>query len=160
MKNDPLEIVSKLSKTLEIENKPLSIRQLAENSKLSSRTVRKYMHLIEAAKDSPDFKIIKSPKRVIIEPVGFLSLPERKRISYLRGHYPKVEDEGLLLVRLYNKDAVSPKKGIRIDKDKVLKELIKAEHVAESNGKIFLTDLGKRTAEGTLKIYPELRLQK
>lgn len=156
MTRDPIEIVSKLSNILEMESKPLSISQLSIQSKLSPRTVKKYLKLIEIAKDSPDFRVITSPK-VMIEPIGFLSLPEQKRISYLRLHYPEVEDEGMVLVMLYNIGAFSEKNGVEMNVNEKLKELIKAEHIKESNGIFFLTDLGKRVAEGTLKIYPELR---
>jgi|GEM_PF-6415246 len=155
MKRSPLEIVSKLSSVLERKNKPVSISQLAKDSKLSSRTVKKYIKLIGAAKDSPDFRIITSPK-FMIEPVGFLSLPERKRMSYLRKHYPDVEGEGILLAELYNKGALSEKNGVRMERNEALRGLIKAEHIGERDGKFFLTKLGKRVAEGTLKIYPEL----
>lgn len=109
------------------------------------------------------------------EPIGFLSLSEKERLSYINANYPEVEEEGLMMLRLYRQGAVSSENGIEIWRiptgfvitddscwnrhlptTKVLDELIDAEQVKKVKGKIFLTELGKRVTEGMLKIYPEL----
>ena len=158
MKSDPLEIIHRLSRTLEVENRPLLIQQLAKDSQLPSGTMKRHMRLMEAAKESPDFRIITSSmKRVMVEPIGFLSLPERERLPYLRINYPEIEEEGLLMLKLYGQGAVSSENGIKMIRTKSLDELVGAKQVKEVDGKFFLTELGEKVAEGTLKIYPKLR---
>jgi len=150
---------------LEVDNDPLSIQQLAKDSGLPSEIVKKHIRLMEAAKESrlmeaakesPGFRVIASPRKVIPEPVGFLSLPEKKRVSYLRMNYPLVGEEGLMMLELYKKGASSNKNGIGMARTKILDELVDAEQVKEVKGKFFLTELGKRVTKGMLKIYPEL----
>ncbi|MEA3254617.1 MAG: hypothetical protein U9Q22_02160 [Candidatus Altiarchaeota archaeon] len=157
MKSNPLEIIHKLSRTLEVENKPLLIQQLTGDSQLPSRTLKRHMQLMEAAKESPDLRIITSSRRGMVEPTGFLSLPERERLSYLRIDYPELKEEGLLMLKLYGQGAVSRENGIKMIKTKSLDELLDAKQVKEVDGKFFLTELGEKVAEGTLKIYPKLR---
>lgn len=156
METDPLEVIHRLSKTLEAKNRPLSIQQLAKDSQLPSDTVRRYIRLMEAAKESPDFRVITSPKRLMVEPIGFLSLPEAERLSYLRTNYSVVGEEGLMMLSLYRAGAVSSKSGIKMTRSKIVDGLIDAEQIEETKGKFFLTELGKRVAKGMLKIYPEM----
>jgi len=111
---------------------------------------------MEAARESPDFRVTASPRKIIPEPVGFLSLPEKKRLSYLRMNYPGAGEEGLMMLELYKKGAISNKSGIGMPRSRILDELMDAEQVKEVKGKFFLTGLGKRVTKGMLKIYPEL----
>jgi len=92
----------------------------------------------------------------MVDAIGFLSLPERERLSYLRANYPDAGEEGLMMLKLYREGAISSKNGIGMMRTKILDELIDAEQVEEARGKFFLTKLGKKVTQGMLKIYPEL----
>jgi len=151
-----LEIVHRLSRRLDVGDRPLSIQQLAKDSRLPSENVRRYIRMMEAARESPDFRIITSPKRLMVEPIGFLSLPEKERLPYLKTNYPNIGEEGLMMLKLYREGAVSGKNGVKMIKNKIVEGLVDTEQVEETEGKFFLTELGKRVTKGMLKIYPEL----
>jgi len=111
---------------------------------------------MEDAKESPDSQVIASPGKVIPEPSGFLSLPEKKRLPYLRMNYPGAGEEGLMMLELYKKGAISNKSGTVMPRSRVLDELVNAEQVKVAKEKFSPTELGKRVTKGMLKIYPEL----
>ena len=66
MKRDPFDIVQRILKTIEEENRPLSINELSKETGMHNITVRKYVRIIEYVRREPSVEVIKTKHSIIL----------------------------------------------------------------------------------------------
>jgi DNA-binding transcriptional regulator YhcF (GntR family) len=161
------EAVSMVLGTLKNE-RALTVNDIAKETHLNPRTVRKTISVLEET-----HSIFQREKLVVsktnsgvyltIEPrqIGLLNLPEDVQHMLIRTKYfPQPSREQETLVYLFLKKAIDKKSATFLDNSQsIVKDLLKAENIAMTDdSKMYLTDIGKMVAQGTLEIYPELNV--
>jgi len=74
----------------------------------------------------------------------------------IRQHFPEMDEEEKLLIKLLEKDATTKKGAIRMRITKFVESLIKSERLRKTkSGRIYLTDIGYGIACGAKRIYSE-----
>jgi len=156
------EAVKTILETLKKE-KSLSVNALSKETKLNRRTVEKTLKLL--LEIQPYFQEIKlssveSDWRKLFEVkerTGLLGLPENVQRLIIRTiYYPNPSEEEIVLIHLLLNEALSPQKALPLSQTRAVKVLLEQGQIAESRGRLYLSDEGKIVAQGALQIYPEL----
>jgi len=144
----------------------LTVNDIAKQTHLNPRTVRKTINVLEETHsvfEREKLVISKTNSGVYltIEPrqIGMLDLPEDVQHMLIRTKYfPQPSRDQEMLVYLYLKKAFDKKSATFIDNSQpTVKQLLESENIAETDDSMmYLTDIGKMVAQGTLEIYPEL----
>ncbi len=88
-----------------------------------------------------------------------MSLEERLR--YVRQNFfPEPDERDILLAEMLKAGATDPKTGIKLRKNRLIKELLADGWLAEQQGRFYLTDLGVKISETVLRMYSELKAEK
>jgi hypothetical protein len=143
---------------------PYTLNKLAEEARLNFRTVKKSIDFLSTNQTSfldkgLDISSLNNVTVVRLKEKASLSLyPANIQQLIIRTvYYPTMSREEEILAHLFMKGAIDNNSAMAITQDKVLRELIDAEHVAVTyDGLCYLTEDGKMIAEGALKLYPEL----
>ena len=81
-------------------------------------------------------------------------LKEEEIKQIIKQHFPEMDKEENLLIRLLEKNAVSKEKAVKMRITEFIENLIKSERLRKTNnGKIYLTNIGYGIACGAKKIY-------
>ena len=156
------EAVKTILETLKKE-KSLSVNALSKETKLNRRTVEKTLKLL--LEIQPYFQEIKlgsveSDWRKLFEVkerTGLLGLPENVQRLIIRTiYYPNPSEEEIVLIHLLLNEALSPEKALPLSQNRAVKMLLEQGQIAETRGRLYLSDEGKIVAQGALQIYPEL----
>jgi len=87
---------------------------------------------------------------------GSLELREKEIKQIIKKHFPDMDEEEKLLIKLMEKNAVSKEKAVKTRITKFIENLIKLNRLKKTkDGKIYLTDLGYGIACGAKKLYRE-----
>jgi DNA-binding IscR family transcriptional regulator len=159
------EAVSMVLGTLKNE-RALTANDIARETHLNPRTVRKTISVLEEThsifqKEKLVISKTSSGVYLTIEPrqIGLLNLPEDVQHMLIRTKYfPQPSRDQETLVYLFLKKAFDKKSATFLDNSQsIVKDLLKAQNIAiTDDSKMYLTDIGKMVAQGTLEIYPEL----
>ena len=155
----------------EIEKKgtshPLTINDIARDTKLNQRTVKKVVDILECTNSALTKKSLLisrtgSGRYIEMEPkqMGLLGLPQDVQMMLIRTKYfPQPSREQEILTHLYLRGAFQKDSAVNLMEDETVKKLEKTENIehSEKESGFFLTDIGKNVAEGTMEIYPELK---
>jgi len=139
--------------------------KLAQKTALNSRTIQKiliHLNKIQSILKEKEIDIVALKNVTVIrmkEKSGFASYPENIQKMIIKTvYYPTTSREEEILAHLLLLDATMKKSAVSIPEDKILKELVEAEHVAKTKEeKFYLTSDGILIAKGALKLYPELK---
>lgn len=149
---------------LETHRRVHTVSSLARDVKLNRRTVEKAVELILKTQHFVEqYRILlEGLERVrmlrIIERGGLSSLPSAVQKMVIRTlYFPNPSREQELLTHLLLRGATGPKEAVKLPGDRLGAELEKAGHIAQIDGRFYLTRDGRRIAEGTLSLYPELK---
>lgn len=156
--------IQKVLSTLE-SGEPYTLNKLAQDTKLNFRTVKKAIELLQESQKLLHDKVLETSSMdnltlIRIKDKGGLALyPENVQRLILRtSYYPTASREEQVLTYLLLNNATNERSAIEMPEDKVVIELIEAEHIAKSEeGKYYLTSVGQMIAKGALKLYPELK---
>ena len=156
------EAVKTILETLKKE-KSLSVSALSKETKLNRRTVEKTLKLL--LEIQPYFQEIKlsnveSDWRKLFEAkerAGLLGLPENVQRLIIRTiYYPNPSEEEIVLIHLLLNEALSPETALSLSQNRAVKMLLKQGQIAETGGRLYLSDEGRIVAQGAILIYPEL----
>jgi len=145
---------------------PYTLNKLSRESKLNFRTVKKVIEFIqktqrtflekavEVSSTSDNMTIIRIRDRS-----GLAFYPDNiQKLIIKTSYYPTASREEEILVYLLMVNAIDINKAVSIPGDTKLRELIEAEHVAETaGGRYYLTSDGQMIARGAVELYPELK---
>ena len=152
-------ILSKLE-----SGEPYTVNKLTDVTGLNYRTVKKALELLESIQielESKRLDISHADKMTMVHMkarVGMTSLPDNiQQLIIKTAYYPTPSAEEELLVHLLLHKAVDPASATPLRHFKTLDELVEAEQIESKDGKYYLSSIGKTVAEGSLKIYPELK---
>lgn len=157
MPKDPFEVIGKIERTLLESDRPVSISKLAKKTGLHYTTVKRYVTLLESIKKMPIIEVIGGEGTTLVRLERDLSkLREEEIKQIIKKHFPDMDEEEKLLMKLMEKNAVSKEKAVKIRITKFMENLIKSNRLKKTkDGKIYLTDLGYGIACGAKKIYRE-----
>ena len=157
MPKDPFEVIGKIERTLLESDRPVSINKLAKKTGLHYTTVKRYVTLLESIKKMPLIEVIGGEGTTLVRLERDLSkLREEEIKQIIKKHFPDMDEEEKLLMKLMEKNAVSKEKAVKIRITKFMENLIKLNRLKKTkDGKIYLTDLGYGIACGAKKIYRE-----
>lgn len=153
---DPLHAIEKIERTLVETKKPISISRLSKKTGLHYTTVKRYVTLLESVKKMPEIEIIRGDGTTLVrteKDFSRLSPVERKKT--IKSYFPELSAEEKVLLRLLDRKAASETSGVAVKKDKILGSLLKAGIIKETNGKVYLSDIGYRMARGAKDIYKD-----
>jgi hypothetical protein len=159
------EAVKTVLDTME-KRKTLSVNALSRETGLNRRTVEKALELLLNVQPyflRKSLRLIEMNHSKLIEvneKSGLLGLPENIQKLIIRtAYYPNPSKEETILVHMCLKEAISPEKALSLDKDAVLRKLVKQGQIlqVEHTPRFYLSDEGTIVAEGALKVYPELK---
>lgn len=143
---------------------PYTVNKLTDVTGLNYRTVKKALGLLESIQaelESKRLDISHADKMTMVHMkarVGMTSLPDNiQQLIIKAAYYPTPSAEEELLVHLLLHKAVDPASATQLVHFKTLDELVEAEQIESKGGKYYLSQMGKTVAEGSLKIYPELK---
>jgi len=141
-----------------------SISGLSREAGLNRRTVEKALELLlDIQKHFLENKldVIEMNRLKLIQlsaRSGLLGLPENLQKLIIRTvYYPTPSMEQEILTHLYLRGAFLPENAVLLTKSGVIQKLIRQGQILENEGKFYLSDEGRIVAEGTLKLYPELK---
>jgi hypothetical protein len=81
-------------------------------------------------------------------------LKEEEIKQIIKQHFPEMDKEERLLIRLLEKNATSKKKAVKMQITEFIEDLIKLGRLKKTkDGKIYLTNIGYGIACGAKKIY-------
>lgn len=155
MPQNPLEVIGKIEKTLLERGRPMSINKLAKETGLHYTTIKRYVMLLEAVKKMPFLEIIVGEGTTLVRLERDLSKLKEKEIKeIIKKHFPEMDKEEKLLIKLLEKNATSKKRAVKIRITKFIESLIKLNRLKKTkDGRIYLTNLGYGIACGAKKIY-------
>lgn len=143
---------------------PYTVNKLTDVTGLNYRTVKKALALLESVQaelESKRLDISHADKMTMVHMkarVGMTSLPDNiQQLIIKTAYYPTPSAEEELLVHLLLHKAVGPASARPLRHFKTVDELVEAGQIGSKDGKYYLSSMGKTVAEGSLKIYPELR---
>lgn len=139
--------------------------KLAQKTDLNARTIQKVLSLlgeVQSALKEKEIDISESENVKIIrmkEKNGLASLPDSLQKMIIKTlYYPTASREEEILAHLLIKNAIGKKSAISLPEGKMLKELVKAEQISQTDsGKFYLTDIGIMVARGATELYSELK---
>lgn len=145
-------ITSCLAKNTDIA---LSPSEIARKTGIHYESVKRYVKVIEDIQKAPSIETIKTPKGELYKAKGLLFMPEDERLRYIRKKYmPEPREKDMMLVKLYKNKAFNAKNALMLKQNKIIEEGLRFKHFAKTkDGKIYLTELGKKIAEGALKMF-------
>jgi|YelNatPaOPRAMG01_1025707.scaffolds.fasta_scaffold52152_2 DNA-binding transcriptional regulator YhcF (GntR family) len=157
MPQDAMQVIGKIERTLLEANKPMSISMLAKKTKLHYTTVKRYVMLLESVKKMPTIETIGGEGITLVRLERDLAkLREEEIKQIIKQHFPDMDKEEKLLIRLLEKGAVSKEKAVKMRITEFIENLIRLERVKKTkNGKIYLTNIGYGIACGAKKIYSD-----
>lgn len=157
MPRNPLQAIGKIEKTLLETGRPLSLSKLAKKTGLHYTTVKRYVTLLESVKKMPTVEVIGTEGVTLVRLERDLAKLKKEEIKQIiRQHFPEMDEEEKLLIKLLEKNAVSKRKGIKIRITKFVENLIKLERLKKTkDGRVYLTDVGYGIACGAKKIYED-----
>lgn len=143
---------------------PYTLNKLSQEAKLNFRTVKKIIDFLQKNQISTLDKTLEVSST---DNLTFIRLKEKSGLALYPEHiqqliirttyYPTTTREEEVLAYLFLHEATNGKSAVNISKDKIVEELIKAEHLAKTNdGRYYLTEDGIMIARGAIKLYPEL----
>lgn len=155
MPHDQLEVIQKIEKTLE-SGRPMSLHRVSKVTGLHYTTVRRYVNLLDSVQKMPTIEVIRGDKTTLVRlrtrKLSLLSEEEQNKI--IKSYLPKLEEDTKILITLMDKRIVSQKSAVKLKRTRMIKKLIKQGQLKETgDGRIFLTELGRRIASGAKKIY-------
>jgi DNA-binding transcriptional regulator YhcF (GntR family) len=155
MPKDPFEVIGKIERTLLESDRPVSINKLAKKTGLHYTTVKRYVTLLESIKKMPLIEVIGGEGTTLVRLERDISkLKEEEIKQIIKKHFPEMDEEEKLLIKLMGKNAISKGKAVKIRITKFIENLIKLNRIEKTkDGKIYLTDLGYGIACGAKKIY-------
>ncbi|MGI0083788.1 MAG: hypothetical protein ACREBQ_01765 [Nitrososphaerales archaeon] len=144
---------------------PMTINDIAKDTKLNHRTVQKaveIMQLVSSMLESKRLLVSKTDGVTIVQTetkqVGLLNLPLDVQKMLIRTKYfPVPSKEENIVTYLYLRDALGKDKAVNLPENNTLEQLIEAEQIEKVESGYYLTDIGKMVAIGALEIYPELK---
>lgn len=161
------DAVKIILETIQKSKGPLTVNDIVRETHLNPRTVRKSISVLEQVHDvfSKENMVVSRTSAGIfltMEPrqIGLLSLPEDVQKMLIRTKYfPQPSREQEILLFLYMKQAFDPESATFLDgTQQIVKDLLESENIATADSsKMYLTEIGKTVAEGTLEIYPEIK---
>ena len=156
-----------VTKTLDVlkDGEVFTQNKLAQKTDINSRTIQKiliHLNKVQAILKEKEIDIAALKNITVIrmkEKSGLASYPENIQKMIIKTvHYPTTSREEEILVHLLLRDATMKKSAVSIPEDKILKELVEAEHVAKTKEeKCYLTSDGVLIATGALILYPEFK---
>lgn len=155
MPQDPIQVIGKIERTLLEVGKPMSISKLAKKTGLHYTTVKRYVALLESVKKMPFIETIGGEGITLVRLERDLAkLKEEEIKQIIKQHFPEMDKEERLLIRLLEKNAISREKAVKMRVTEFIENLIKLGRLKKTrNGKIYLTNIGYGIACGAKKIY-------
>jgi len=155
MPQDPLETIGRIERTLLESGRPMSISRLSKKTGLHYTTVKRYVMLLESIKKMPLIEVIGGEGTTLVRLERNLAKMKEEEIKkIIKQHFPGMDEEEKMLIKLLDKNAVNKEKAIRLRITKFVENLIKLSRIKKTkDGKIYLTDLGFGIASGAKKLY-------
>ncbi len=151
-----------IMKTLQ-NGESYTLNRISRETELNFRTVQKAFKLIEACQEQLESKkinIIHQNHVVHIQmksKSGITSMPTPIQKMLIRtSYYPAPGRSEELLVYLLQNNATKNSSAIQMNSNKLLDELVAAEHVIKKGKKYYLSEMGQIAAKGAMSLYPEL----
>lgn len=157
MPRDAMQVIGKIERTLLETGKPMSINKLAKKTGLHYTTVKRYVTLLESVKKMPSIETISGEGVTLVRLERDLAkLKEEEIKQIIKQHFPEMDKEERLLIRLLEKNATSREKAVKTRVTEFIENLIKLGRVRKTkSGKIYLTNIGYGIACGAKKIYSD-----
>ncbi len=156
-RNGQLEIVERVVEKLSELEKPMNFSQFSGKCDLHLDTMKRALEIIECSKNAPNFKIMKVGKVGIIYAIEEHEILEHIKERVLR-EFPKLNEEDIILIKMFNKNVTTPESAIEIENKKIAKELEESFKIERINGKYFLTDIGSKIARSLSRLNSEGRI--
>lgn len=144
---------------------PFTLNKLTMETGLNFRTVKKVMEFLETSQSTlleKKIDVSHMEKMTVIQMkdrVGLASLPAHIQDLIIKtAYYPTVSREEEILVYLLLHNAIGQTSAVSLQTDITVKSLLEAGHMEVEDGRYYLTSMGKMTAKGALKLYPELKM--
>jgi DNA-binding transcriptional regulator YhcF (GntR family) len=155
MPQDPIQAIGKIERALLETGKPMSISKLAKKTGLHYTTVKRYVALLESVKKMPSIETIGGEGITLVRLERDLAkLKEEEIKQIIKQHFPEMDKEERLLIRLLEKNAISRERAVKMRITEFIENLIKLGRLKKTrNGKIYLTNIGYGIACGAKKIY-------
>ncbi len=151
-----------IMKTLQ-NGESYTLNKISRETELNFRTVQKVFKLIEAFQEQLESKkinIIRQNHVIRIQmksKSGITSMPTPIQKMLIRtSYYPTPGRNEELLVYLLQNNATKNSSAIQMNSNKLLDELVAAEHVIKKGKKYHLSEMGQIAAKGAMSLYPEL----
>lgn len=150
MRRNPSELVQEIYGVL-FDGRIYTINQISQEINSNWRTVNDYVEFINYVQSLPP---------IVIDRTGYnlvrVEKPERSFEEIAREEYPDPEPHQLFLGTLFLKGATDEDRAIMLEITPMMRELERAGrlHITEEN-KVYLTELGRLTGLGAIKIYSE-----
>lgn len=161
------DFVTAIQRVVEIlkSGEPYTLNKLGQEANLNFRTVKKILDVLKANQILLSGKLLDISE---LDNVTVIKVKERTGLAFYPEtiqnliiktmYYPTTSREEEILVYLFLKNASSVSSAISLSEDKILHELVMAEHVEKTpDGKYYLSIDGQYIAKGALKLYPELQ---
>ncbi|MCK4327601.1 MAG: hypothetical protein KAW41_03925 [Candidatus Diapherotrites archaeon] len=158
MRKDALEIVTEMMDYIEKHNDvALSKHRISQETGLRPETVGRYLRVIEEAQRGPKIIEVKTGNRVLYKAHGLLTMPGMGFQYAKQKYFPQPDESAELYAQLLKSGAFSPQNAVKIKQTKEVKQGMQFTHLKKTkDGRVYLTRLGKKIAEGTIELYPGL----
>lgn len=121
------------------------------------KNVKRYVALLESVRKMPAIEVIGTEGVTLVRLERDLTkLKEGEMKQIIKQHFPEMDEEERMLIKLLEKNAVSKGKAVKMRITKFVENLIKLSRLRKTrNGKIYLTDVGYGIACGAKRIYSD-----